>query len=85
MSYLSEDSYATGPSQVWGQDAPKNTEPYAKNDTSENGFYDSRDDMVGGTDTQWTPDWSSSYDNAPAVDAAKWSTTDALSQADLAS
>jgi hypothetical protein len=32
-----------------------------------NDFYDERDDLVGGTDTIWTPDWTG-RDWAPVVD-----------------
>lgn len=85
MSYLNEATYDQGDSQIWGTDTPKNIEPYDKSDTDENAFYDVRDDMVGGTDTQWTPDWSSCGDNCPSPDAAPWSVSGVLSQSDLAS
>lgn len=77
-------SYDQGDSQPWG--APSDHGKVAFGNTAEGG-YDSRDDMVGGTDNQWcdAANWSSYGDSAPTRDAAKWSTSGPLSQADLAS
>lgn len=55
------------------------------NDNDESGFYDQRDDMVGGTDNIWNQynSWSPA-DDAPTVDLTT-SFSGKLSQSDLAS
>lgn len=86
-------SYDLPDSNPWGDGgAPTGKQPYGQN--SEDGFYDTRDDLAGGTDSRYNQgadgiqggaNWASAGDNAPVVDAAPWSTSGTLSQADLAS
>ena len=98
-------NYDQGDSQLWGQPIEKKIMPFGSSGAYGGGdvasFYDDRDDMVGGTDTQWTPDWSSRGDNAPIFnslsglngpiddDGPVWTPgtrfSDVLSQSDLAS
>lgn len=76
-------SYDQGDSQPWGADNGATVKQFGLD--TDGGFYDERDDMVGGTDTQWCLHWRSYGDTAPTQDAAPWSTSGPLSQADLAS
>lgn len=99
-SYAKADSYATPDSNPWGQGGvpDKPVAPYGI--TKEGGWYDDRDDMVGGTDNQWTMQdsdqqsgaaWRSYGDTAPVVNSGSGVGGDrarfsgTLSQADLAS
>jgi len=86
LSYLTEDSShaAQGPdsygavpdSNPWGQGGyPNGDIETLGGDATEGGFYDTRDDMVGGTDTRWNFQGS----DAPQQSGANW-----LSAADTA-
>jgi hypothetical protein len=81
LSYLTEESGTTPDSNPWGQggvpDGPVAT--YGREQTTEDSFYDQRDDMVGGTDTQWNSmpneprqcgaNWASLGDSVPVVNS----------------
>lgn len=56
---------------------------------SQSGFYDTRDDLVGGSDTQWSPVWDGAQnaDGCPTSDQRSDDNSrfsGVLSQADLA-
>lgn len=54
---------------------------------SETGFYDQRDDMVGGTDTVWSPNWDGEDGRSETVDVRADDNnrfSGVLSQSDLA-
>ena len=55
---------------------------------SETGFYDQRDDLVGGTDTQWSPNWDGEDGRSTTADLRADDNnrfSGVLSQSDLAS
>lgn len=93
MSYLNEDSShqaggadaypAVADSNPWGAggvpSGPVNA--YGREATTEGGFYDQRDDLVGGTDTEWNSqasdvsqqsgaNWASYGDVAPVFNSS---------------
>ena len=83
-----DDSYYNGPKGVTNYTPPTgdtSAQDNAVGDNDESGFYDQRDDLVGGTDNMWTEynSWGPS-DDAPTTDI-HFDFSGKLSQSDLAS
>lgn len=72
-------SYDTPDSTPWGVKVDKQIAAYGNAQAVEDGFYDNRDDMVGGTDTAWNratgqpeqsgANWASYGDVAPVTNS----------------
>lgn len=69
LSFAKSASYDTPDSAPWSPGVTTDRPVTAYGGSAEDGFYDSRDDMVGGSDTEWTPNWASEGDTAPVVNS----------------